>query len=122
MATVPAKSDQPVEDVTILASVQFATHFELIDRMLRGEWDEKTYQRFSLYDGVVHEVIKKYANTYQNDADWGPFLKERAELQLRILEHLQPLIVKRQTGKRLSDKELAWLTATNREIREKLLP
>ena len=121
MATVPAKSDQPVEDVTILASVQFATHFELIDRMLRGDWDEKTYQRFSLYDGAVHEVIKKYANTYQNDAVWGPFLKERVELQLRILEHLKPLIVKRQAGKRLSDKELAWLTATNREIREKLL-
>ena len=121
MATPPVKGDQPVEDVTILASVQFATHFELIDRMLRGDWDEKTYQRFSLYDGVVHEVIKKYANTYQDDAVWGPFLKQQAELQLRILEHLQPLIVKRQTGKRLSDKELAWLTATNREIREKLL-
>jgi hypothetical protein len=121
MATPPVKGDRPVEDITILASVQFATHFELIDRMLRGEWDEKTYQRFSLYDGVVHEVIKKYANTYQNDAVWGPFLKERVELQLRILEHLKPLIVKRQAGKRLSDKELAWLTATNREIREKLL-
>lgn len=121
MATVPAKGDQPVEDVTILASVQFATHFELIDRMLRGDWDEKTYQRFSLYDGIVHEVIKKYANTYQDDAVWGPFLKQRVELQLRILEHLQPLIVKRQAGKRLSDKELAWLAATNREIREKLL-
>ena len=121
MATVPAKSDQPVEDVTILASVQFATHFELIDRMLRGDWDEKTYQRFSLYDGMVHEVIKKYANAYQDDAVWGPFLKQRVELQLRILEHLKPLIVKRQAGKRLSDKELAGLAATNREIREKLL-
>ncbi len=121
MATPPVKGDQPVEDVTILASVQFATHFELIDRMLRGDWDEKTYQRFSLYDGMVHEVIKKYANAYQDDAVWGPFLKQRVELQLRILEHLKPLIVKRQAGKRLSDKELAWLAATNREIREKLL-
>ena len=121
MATPPVKGDRPVEDITILASVQFATHFELIDRMLRGDWDEKTYQRFSLYDGMVHEVIKKYANAYQDDAVWGPFLKQRVELQLRILEHLKPLIVKRQAGKRLSDKELAWLAATNREIREKLL-
>lgn len=121
MATPPVKGDWPVEDITVLASVQFATHFEPIDRMLRGDWDEKTYQCFSLYDGIVHEVIKKYANTYQDDAVWGPFLEQRAELQSRILEHLQPLIVKRQAGKRLSDKELAWLAATNRELREKLL-
>lgn len=44
--------------------------------MLEGEWDEKVYQQFSYYDGLVYEVIKKNENTYLDDTVWGPFLKK----------------------------------------------
>ena len=76
MAAQPTRGDQLVEDVVTLSSVQFATHFELMKQMLEGDWDEKVYQQFSCYDGLVYEVLKKYTNTYQDDAVWGPFLKK----------------------------------------------
>ena len=76
MAAQPTRGDQPVEDVVTLSSVQFATHFELMKQMLEGDWDEKVYQQFSCYDGLVYEVLKKYTNAYQDDAVWGPFLKK----------------------------------------------
>ena len=36
-ATQPKKGDQPVEEVFTLASVQFATHLELMHMMLTGD-------------------------------------------------------------------------------------
>ena len=38
IASQPTKGDQPVEDVVTLSSIQFATHFELMKKMLEGEW------------------------------------------------------------------------------------
>ena len=121
MASQPTKGDQPVEDVVTLSSVQFATHFELVKQMLEGEWDEKVYQQFSYYDGLVYEVTKKYENTYQDDAVWGPFLKKQIEVRLHVLKEMQPLIKKRQAGERLSDEEQVWLESVGKEIWEKLL-
>lgn len=121
MASQPTKGDQPVEDVVILSSVQFATHFELMKKMLEGEWDEKVYQQFSYYDGLVYEVIKKYENTYQDDVVWGPFLKKRVDVHMQVFKEMKPLIKKRQAGGRLSDEEQAWLESTGKEIWEKIL-
>ena len=89
--------------------------------MLEGEWDEKVYQQFSYYDGLVYEVTKKYENTYQDDAVWGLFLKKQIEVRLHVLKEMQPLIKKRQAGERLSDEEQVWLESVGKEIWEKLL-
>ena len=114
------KSEQPVEEVFVLASVQFATHLELMHMMLTGDWDEKTYQRFSYYDGLVYQIVKKYEKAYQDDPVWGPAMKQRVDLQLRILNHMKTLVEKRQAGDRLSDDDRAWLEAANKEVLEKL--
>ena len=121
IASQPTKGDQPVEDVVTLSSIQFATHFELMKKMLEGEWDEKVYQQFSYYDGLVYEVIKKYENTHQDDAVWGPFLNNRIEFHARLLQDIQPLIAKRQAGEQLSNEEHVWLESTGKKIWEKLL-
>ena len=89
--------------------------------MLEGEWDEKVYQQFSYYDGLVYEVMKKYETTHQDDAVWGPFLKKRIEVHLHVLKEMQPLIKKRQAGERLSNEEQVWLESAGKEIWEKLL-
>lgn len=119
-ATQPKKGDQPVEEVFTLASVQFATHLELMHMMLTGDWDEKTYQRFSYYDGLVYQIVKKYEKEYQDDPVWGPAMKRRVELQLRILKRMNPLVEKRQAGDGLSDDDRAWLKAAHKEVLEKL--
>tara|TARA_Y100000385_G_scaffold275381_1_gene319711 strand:+ start:576 stop:998 length:423 start_codon:yes stop_codon:yes gene_type:complete len=119
-ATQPKEGHQPVEDVFFLASVQFATHLELMHMMLTGDWDEKTYQRFSYYDGLVYQLVKKYEKGNQDDPVWGPAMKRRVELQVRILERMKPLVEKRQAGDRLSDDDRAWLEAANKEVLEKL--
>ncbi|MEC7709347.1 MAG: hypothetical protein VX902_01090 [Planctomycetota bacterium] len=121
IASQPTKGDQPVEDVVTLSSIQFATHFELMKKMLEGEWDEKVYQQFSYYDGLVYEVIKKYENTYQDDAVWGPFLKKRVDVHTQIFKEMQPLIKKRQDGERLSNKEQLWLESAGQKIWEELV-
>ena len=121
MASQPTKGDQPVEDVVILSSVQFATHFELMKKMLEGEWDEKVYQQFSYYDGLVYEVIKKYETTHQGDAVWVPALKKRLDVHTQILKEIQPLIKKRQDGERLSNKEQLWLQSAGQKIWEELV-
>ena len=76
-------------------------------KMLEGE-DEKVYQQFSYYDGLVYEVIKKYETTHQGDALWRPALKKRL-VHTQIFKEMQPLIKKRQDGERLSNKEQLWL-------------
>ncbi|MDA7889318.1 hypothetical protein N9A79_01960 [Pirellulales bacterium] len=119
-ATQLKKGDQPVEEVFTLASVQFATHLELMHMMLTGDWDEKTYQRFSYYDGLVYQIVKKYKKVYQDDPVWGPAMKRRVELQLRILKRMNPLVEKRQAGYGLSDDDRAWLKAAHKEVLEKL--
>ena len=119
-ATQPKEGDQPVEDVFFLASVQFATHLELMHMMLMGDWDKETYQRFSYYDGLVYQIVKKYEKAYQDDPVWGPAMKQRVELQLRILNRMKPLVEKRQAGDRLSDDDRAWLEAANKEVLGKL--
>ena len=121
IASEPTKGDQPVEDVLMLSSAHFATHFELMKKMLEGEWDEKVYQQFSYYDGLVYEVIKKYENTYQDDAVWGPFLKKRVDVHTQIFKEMQPLIKKRQDGERLSNKEQLWLESAGQKIWEELV-
>ena len=121
MAAQPTRGDQSVEDVVTLSSVQFATHFEFMKQMLEGEWDEKVYQQFSYYDGLVYEVMKKYETTHQDDAVWGPFLKKRIEVRLHVLKEMQPLIKKRQAGERRSNEEQVWLESAGKEIWEKLL-
>jgi len=121
MASQPTKGDQPVEDVVILSSVQFATHFELMKKMLEGEWDEKVYQQFSYYDGLVYEVIKKYETTQQGDAVWGPGLKKRLDVHVQIFKEMQPLIKKRQAGEQLSNEEQVWLESAGQKIWDELL-
>ena len=121
MAAQPTRGDQPVEDVVTLSSVQFATHFELMKQLLEGDWDEKVYQQFSYYDGLGYEVLKKYKNTYQDDAVWGPFLNNRIEFHAQLLQDIQPLIAKRQAGEQLSNEEHVWLESTGKKIWEKLL-
>ncbi len=113
-ATQPKKGDQPVEEVFTLASVQFATHLELMHMMLTGDWDEKTYQCFSYYDGLVYQIVKKYEKEYQDDPVWGPAMKRRVELQLRILKRMNPLVEKRQAGDGLSDDDRACLKAAQK--------
>lgn len=88
--------------------------------MLTGDWDEKTYQRFSYYDGLVYQIVKKYEKVYQDDPVWGPAMKRRVELQLRILKRMNPLVEKRQAGDGLSDDDRAWLKAAHKEVLEKL--
>ena len=121
IASQPTKGDQPVEDVVTLSSIQFATHFELMKKMLEGEWDEKVYQQFSYYDGLVYEVIKKYETTHQVDAVWGPALKKRLDVHTQIFKEMQPLIKKRQDGERLSNKEQLWLESAGQKIWEELV-
>lgn len=121
IASQPTKGDQPVEDVVTLSSVQFATHFQLMKKMLGGEWDEKVYQQFSYYDGLVYEVIKKYETAHQGDAVWGAALKKRLDVHTQIFREMQPLIKKRQDSERLSNKEQLWLELAGRKIWEKLL-
>ena len=121
MAAQPTRGDQPVEDVVTLSSVQFATHFEVMKQMLESDWDEKVYQQFSYYDGLGYEVLKKYKNTYQDDAVWGPFLNNRIEFHAQLLQDIQPLIAKRQAGEQLSNEEHVWLESTGKKIWEKLL-
>ncbi len=121
MASQPTKGDQPVEDAVILSSVQFATHCELMKKMLEGEWDEKVYQQFSYYDGLVYEVIKKYENTYQDDAVWGAFLKKRVDVHMHVFKEMKPLIKKRQAGVQLSNEEQVWLESAGQKIWDELL-
>ena len=121
MASEPTKGDQPVEDVVTLSSIQFATHFELMKKMLEGEWDEKVYQQFSYYDGLVYEVIKKYETTHQGDAVWGAALKKLLDVHTQIFKEMQPLIKKRQDGERLSNKEQLWLESAGQKIWEELV-
>ena len=89
--------------------------------MLGGEWDEKVYQQFSYYDGLVYEVIKKYETAHQGDAVWGAALKKRLDVHTQIFREMQPLIKKRQDSERLSNKEQLWLELAGRKIWEKLL-
>ena len=89
--------------------------------MLEGEWDEKVYQQFSYYDGLVYEVIKKYENTYLDDTVCGPFLKKRVDVHTQILKEMQPLIKKRQDGERLLNKEQLWLESAGQKIWEELV-
>ena len=121
MASQPTKGDQPVEDVVTLSSIQFATHFELMKKILEGEWDEKVYQEVSCYDGLVYEVIKKYENTYQEDAVWGPFLTKRVDVHTQFFKEMKQLIRKRQAGERLSNEDQFWLESGGQKIWEELL-
>ena len=89
-------------------------------KMLEGEWDEKVYQQFSYYDGLVYEVIKKYETTHQVML-CGASLKKRLDVHTQILKEMQPLIKKRQDGERLSNKEQLWLESAGQKIWEELV-
>lgn len=114
-------STQTIQEISTLSSSQFYTHFALIRTMLEGEWNQKVFEKFSYYDGMNLQMMKRYAEQLGDDKKWGPFFEMKNALHLEVYEKLQPLIERKRGGEDLTDTERKLLDDLDNRIFEKLM-
>jgi hypothetical protein len=126
-ANEPAQEDAAqqrtieLQKITTLSSMQFYTHFALIRKMLRKEWDEETFQRFSWYDGVNLKMMQGYEKQLKENTKWGPFLKMKNALHQQVYDDLKPLIRKKRMGEQLTAADVEKLVDLDKLIFDKLI-
>lgn len=114
-------STQTIQEISTLSSSQFYTHFALIRTMLEGKWNQKVFEKYSFYDGVNLQMMKRYGEELKDDKKWGPFFDMRNALHLEVYEKLQPLIKKKRGDKDLTDADQKLLDDLDNRIFEKLM-
>lgn len=92
-----------LQKITTLSSMQLYTHFALIRKMLKEEWDEETFRKFSWYDGVNLEMMQGYEKELKENKKWGPFLRMKNALHQQVYDDLKPFIRKKRLGEELTD-------------------
>jgi len=110
-----------LQKLTTLSSMQFYTHFALIQKMLMGKWDEDTFKKFSLYDGINLKMMQAYEKQLKEDAKWGPFLKMKNTLHQQVYEDLKPLIRKKRKGEKLTAADIENLKDLDELIFNKII-
>ena len=103
------------------SSYQFYSTFELLNELLKNEWNESIYERTMLYLGYDMLGMKKFKEKHSGDPIWEPWFEEKIEFQIETLELLHPLIEKKRSGEALSDEDLKLLSEQRERIRQKLL-
>ena len=114
-------STQTLQEISTLSSSQFYTHFALIRTMLEGEWNQKVFEKFSYYDGVNLQMMRRYAEELKDDEKWGPFFEMKNALHLEVYEKLQPLIEKKRGDEDLTGADGKLLEDLDERIFEKLM-
>jgi len=110
-----------LQKLTTLSSMQFYTHFALIQKMLMGKWDEDTFKKFSLYDGINLKMMQAYEKQLKEDAKWGPILKMKNTLHQQVYEDLKPLIRKKRKGEKLTAADIEKLKDLDELIFNKII-
>lgn len=113
--------DVDLQRITALSSMQFYTHFALIQNMLTQQWDEETYKKFSLYDRMNLKMMQDYENQFKEHKVWGPFLKMKNALHRRVDKDLKPLIRKSRMGEELTAADVKKLMELDKLIFEKTI-
>ncbi|ADE56118.1 hypothetical protein [Coraliomargarita akajimensis] len=103
------------------SSYQFYSTFELLNELLKNEWNESIYERTMLYLGYDMLGMKKFKENHSGHSLWEPWFEEKIEFQTEILELLHPLIEKKRSGKTLSEEDLQLLSKQRERIQQKLL-
>lgn len=114
-------STRTIQEISTLSSSQFYTHFALIRTMLEGEWNQKVFEKFSFYDGINLQMMKRYGEELKDDKTWGPFFEMKNALHLEVYEKLQPLIEKRRGDEDLTEADQKLLEDLDNRIFEKLI-
>lgn len=117
----PAEKDVDLQRITALSSMQFYTHFALIQKMLTQRWDEETFRKFSLYDRMNLKMMQGYENQFKEHKVWGPFLKMKNALHQQIYRDLEPLINKKRMGEKLTAADEEKLIELDKLIFEKTI-
>lgn len=110
-----------LQRITTLSSMQFYTNFALIRKMLKDEWDEENFRKFSWYDGVNLKMMKGYEEKLKEDKKWGPFRKMTNALHQRVYDDLKPLIRKKRMGEELTAADYEKLVELDKLIFDKLI-
>ena len=110
-----------LQKLTTLSSMQFYTHFALIQKMLMGKWDEETFKKFSQYDGINLKIMQAYEKQLKENIKWGPFLKMKNTLHQQIYEDLKPLIRKKRMGEELTAADIEKLKDLDELIFNKII-
>ena len=110
-----------LQKITTLSSMQFYTHYALIRTMLKEEWDEETFRRFSWYDGVNLKMMQGYEKQLKENKKWGPFLKMKNALHQRVYDEREPLIRKKRLGEELTAADVEKLVDLDKLIFDKLI-
>ena len=107
--------------ITTLSSMQFYTHFALIRKMLKEEWDEETFRKFSWYDGMNLKMMQGYEKQLKEDTTWGPFLKMKNAIHQQVYDDLKPLIRKKRMGEELTAADVEKLVDLDKLIFDKII-
>ena len=110
-----------LQEITTLSSMQVYTQFALIRNMLLGEWDEKIFQQFSLYDGVNLQMMRRYEKQLEGDKKWGLFLKMKNAQHQQVNDDLELLIRKKRKGEELTTTDVEKLANLDQLILDKLI-
>lgn len=110
-----------LQRITTLSSMQFYTHFALIQKMLTQQWDEETFKKFSLYDGMNLKMMQVYEKQLKEHKTWGPFLKMKNALHREVYDDLKPLIRKKRMGEELTAADVEKLMEVDKLIFEKTI-
>ena len=110
-----------LQRITTLSSMQFYTHFALIRKMLKEEWNEEAFRRFSWYDGVNLNMMRGYEKQLKENKKWGPFFKMKNGLHQQVYDDLEPLILKKRMGEELTATDLEKLVDLDKLIFDKLI-
>ena len=110
-----------LQKITMLSSMQCYTQFALVRNMLKGEWDEKLFEQFSLYDGMNLQMMQSYEEKLKKDKKWGPFLEMKNSLHKRVYDDLGPLIRKKRKNEELTATDLETLETLDKLIFDKLI-
>lgn len=114
-------STRTIQEISTLSSSQFYTNYALIRTMLEGEWNQKVFEKFSFYDGINLQMMKRYGEELKDDKTWGPFFETKNALHLEVYEKLQPLIEKKRGGEDLTRADRKLLDELDNQIFEKLM-
>ena len=110
-----------LQRITTLSSMQFYTHFALIQKMLTQQWDEETFKKFSLYDAMNLKMMQSYENQLKEHKVWGPFLKMKNALHQQVYDDLKPLIRKKRMSAKLTAIDVEKLVELDKVIFDKLI-